>query len=189
MSFLRQVVNQTTAGARWVVLSLAVLGLRADAQNRSGQCGELAKAWTTACSAASGLKLEPQTCLPGRLVVAADLGADGTLKIDITRDSSRFAVTHGGGAAFAPIGSFRDWASEPAARRDAVEALARCADRDPSLLSRAEQDARGSPGRTASRAFGDSSRLISDRSLVWLAGGLAAIAVLAGLIRGSMRSK
>ena len=135
--------------------ALLVATAQARADEVVGQCGERARAWATACAERTSLAVTPAICLGDRMVVEVATGAPGAgdagvaaLRIDVTAKAEG-AIARAGGLGLSPVGNFKDWAQEPAWRRDALTAVAGCVERDPSLLARAAQDAAGLRGASA----------------------------------------
>ncbi|MFO0564342.1 MAG: hypothetical protein U0263_01705 [Polyangiaceae bacterium] len=116
---------------RWLALLLALVGCSfAERATAAQLCDPSVGSWLAACSKSEGRAFELVTCDRGVIVVRA---ADASLDVEISRASAR-SFRRAGDIGLAPVGQFADWASEPAPRRAALDALERCANGDASLV-------------------------------------------------------
>jgi hypothetical protein len=91
----------------------------------SARCGLDAIEWVARCAQSSGVPMKLIECPSGLAIVEAG----PALRIEISTSPNAFARVRKHG--FSPVGSFADWKEEPAARRDAFDAVVHCAERSP----------------------------------------------------------
>jgi GDSL-like lipase/acylhydrolase family protein len=129
---------------RLLAIVIAVVGGRVSSAQVAGHCGDQARAWADGCARTVSRAVAPVFCLPDRLVVEVGIGELGPLRIEIATPSAGATVPRGR-FGLTPVGDFADWGREPAPRRDALDAIAACVERDPSLLEAIARDAAAAP--------------------------------------------
>ena len=88
------------------------------------RCGDDTRAWVERCAQTSGLPMEPEAC-PASVVIVSTTD----LRIEISTAPTAFL--HAGAYGVSPVGDFADWKLEPVSRQRALEAVARCVEREP----------------------------------------------------------
>lgn len=150
---------------------LALLTLRAQAEEAAAPCSPDALAWARACG-----RFEAVQCYPERVIVQA--GTEPPLRVDIARHATK-AFRTVGAVGLSPIGEFADWNEAPLATREAFDALVSCAARDATFLDDAALPPPAPQPTSAPPAAPQDDRSPAPWGLVALvvAGALAAFAV------------
>lgn len=125
---------------------LSIVGMTTAA---GAACPRPLVAWGEACAATVTLRASVASCAPGRATVDVELPGD-RLAFELRADGQGFVTESGVG--LSPVGQFDDWKAEPAARREALDAVRRCVrDAAPPLDAATTHWAGPSAGRPAPR--------------------------------------
>lgn len=148
-------------------LALALILSAGVARPASARCGPEAQEWVRRCATAEAVPMSLGACPAGVAIVELSTAA---LSVELSRAPKGFRRV--GAYGLSPIGDFADWKHEPAARRQAFDALAACVARDPpeALLT-----SEGAPAASSA----------AIARLPWL---LVVAAVLGALVAFSLRA-
>lgn len=105
---------------------LALLFSVALSRPASARCGPEAQEWLRRCAQAEAVPMSLGACPAGVAIVELP---GGPLSVEVSHAPKGFRRV--GAFGLSPIGDFADWKLEPAARRQAFDALAACVEREP----------------------------------------------------------
>ncbi len=111
-----------------LVFALALV-LVAPTASAAPVCEPELEAWVARCEKSQGQALEIVTCDRGVLVVRS---RGARLDVELRVKSER-SFRSAGALGLSPVGQFSDWSGESEPRRQALDALVACANRDPGL--------------------------------------------------------
>lgn len=124
-------------------------------------CEENVKAWAARCSSLASECVAAELCPPRTVILSAGCATADRIKVEIT--ASPIGFQRAGSLTVSPIMDSPDWRNESEAKRRTFDAVAACANGDPSLISAAP------PGTKTSARLG----------VPWLLfGGLALLTLL-----------
>jgi len=93
------------------------------------RCGPEAEAWVARCAEAAAIPMRLEACPAGVAIVELRPTGSAPFSVELSRAPRGFRRV--GPFGLSPIGEFADWKLEPAARRQAFDALAACVERRP----------------------------------------------------------
>lgn len=127
-------------GIAALVVSLAwVQASPASAQPRSA-CDSTVDAWVARCARLADDCVKAVLCPPGGVVLDSGCEPDGVLRVEVAEGGER-SFRDVGAAGLSPVGSYSDWSSVDAGKRDRFEELAACLAADASLVVEAPDPA------------------------------------------------
>lgn len=156
--------------AAWLCLTPPAL-----AQGGAG-CSAAIGRWAASCRSVAGVRVEPEVCVQGRVIVRASADGAGALRVEIG-PAEGGAFVREGAFALSPIGDFPDWSHAPATHRRALDGLRAC------VRANAPLDSPAREGLAALR-----ERASSPSSPVWPWRLLAGVALALALALRAARS-